>query len=288
MICRFAPSPTGYLHLGHAYSAWIGWASARASGGTFLLRLDDIDAARCRPEYESAIMEDLTWLGLDRDGPVRRQSEHLAAYAAALDRLEALGVVYPCFCSRKEIRAEVAAMPSAPHGPDGPLYPGTCRGLDAATRAARIAAGEPYSLRLDAAEAMRRTGPLTWSEASQGPIPVDPAVNGDVMLARKDAPASYHLSVVVDDAEQGVTLVTRGDDLRHATHVHRILQALLTLPEPTYAHHRLITDESGTRLAKRADAFAIRHYREAGESPAQVWARCGVNGPAGLGAGAAD
>jgi len=282
MICRFAPSPTGHLHLGHAYSAWIGWAAARAAGGTFLLRLDDIDAARCRPEYAAAIEEDLAWLGLDWDGPVRRQSDHLADYAAALARLEALDVVYPCFCSRKEIRAEVAAMAAAPHGPDGPLYPGTCRGHDPAERAARKAAGQPWSLRLDAAAAARLTGPLTWSEASQGTVSVDPAVNGDVMLARKDAPASYHLSVVVDDAAQGVSLITRGEDLRHATHVHRTLQALLALPEPGYAHHRLIADETGTRLAKRADSFAIRRYREAGERPADVWARCGVEGPASL------
>jgi len=280
MITRFAPSPTGFLHLGHAYSAWTGWSVSRHAGGRFLLRIDDLDAGRCRPGFETAIAEDLAWLGLDWDGRPMRQSARLPAHGQALDRLRALGVVYPCFCTRKEIQAEIAGMASAPHGPDGPLYPGTCRGLEEAARAERIAAGIPYALRLDAVAAATLTGPLTWREsgegADRGAIPVDPALNGDVVLARKDVPTSYHLGVVVDDAFQAVDLVTRGLDLIHATHVHRLLQALLGLPEPAYAHHRLLTDETGQRLAKRADAFAIRHYRDHGLAPDEVWARAGV------------
>ncbi|NBC95956.1 MAG: tRNA glutamyl-Q(34) synthetase GluQRS [Deinococcus-Thermus bacterium] len=276
MITRFAPSPSGLLHLGHAYSAWTGWAAARRAGGTFLLRIEDIDTARCRADFETAIFEDLAWLGLDWAPEVMRQSARTNAYAAALDRLDTLGVLFPCFCSRREIRAEVAAMTRAPHGPDGPLYPGTCKALSAAERAERIAAGMPYSLRLDAADAAARTGPLSWHEVGEGRIAVDPGVNGDVVMARKEVATSYHLSVVVDDADQAITLVTRGRDLIHATHVHRLLQALLDLPAPDYAHHRLLTDADGERLAKRADAFALRGYRAQGLAPAEVWALAGV------------
>lgn len=266
---RFAPSPTGLLHLGHAYSALFA-ARAAGPGGRFLLRLDDIDRDRCRPDYEAALLEDLAWLGLAWDGPVRRQTDHLAEYQAAADRLAAVGLLYPCFCTRKEIQAEIAAMHAAPHGPDGPLYPGTCRHLPAAERQARIAAGQPHAWRLDVAAAVRRTGPLSWHDRGLGWQQATPEWLGDVVLVRKDAPASYHLSVIIDDAAQGVTLVTRGLDLFHATHLHRLLQALLELPVPDHHHHRLVTDDAGARLAKRADARAIRAYRAQGLTPAAV------------------
>lgn len=286
IVTRFAPSPTGRLHLGHAHSALAGWRAARAAGGRFLLRIEDIDRARCRPEFEAAIPEDLAWLGLDWDGPVRRQSEHVDDYRAALGRLDTLGVIYPCFCSRKGIAAEIAAAGQAPHarvegpapGPDGPLYPGTCRGLSAAERADRIAAGAPHALRLDAAAAARLAGPLTWREEGEGlagKIVVDPGANGDVVLARRDTPTSYHLAVSVDDGLQGVTLVTRGRDLFAATHVHRLIQALLGLREPLYRHHLLLTNAAGERLAKRDGAASLRALREAGRSPAEVRALAG-------------
>jgi glutamyl-Q tRNA(Asp) synthetase len=282
IVTRFAPSPTGRLHLGHAHSALAGWHAARAGGGRFLLRIEDIDRARCRPEFEQAICEDLAWLGLGWDGPVRRQSQHMDDYRAALARLEALGVIYPCFCSRKEIAAEVAAAGQAPHaqveGPDGPLYPGTCRSLSAAERAERIAAGAPHALRLDAAAAARLAGPLVWQEEGEGlagEIAVDPGVNGDVVLARRDTPTSYHLAVSVDDGLQGVTLVTRGRDLFAATHIHRLIQALLGLREPRYRHHLLLTNAAGERLAKRDGAASLGALRAAGEGPAAVRALAG-------------
>jgi glutamyl-Q tRNA(Asp) synthetase len=274
IVTRFAPSPTGLLHLGHAHSALAGWRAARAAGGWFLLRIEDIDRTRCRPEFAAAILEDLAWLGLDWDGPVRRQSEHLDDYRAALARLEALGVVYPCFCSR----AEIAAAVQAPHGTGGPPYPGTCRRLDAAERQARIAADRPYAMRLDANLAAARAGPLTWQEQGEGlagRIPVDLSTIGDVVLARKDAGTSYHLSVTVDDDLQGVTLVTRGRDLHPATHVHRLIQALLGLREPVYRHHLLLTTAAGARLAKRDGAVSLRALRTAGRSPAEVRALSG-------------
>ena len=275
LVTRFAPSPTGYLHLGHAYSAWVGWRTARDAGGRFLLRIEDIDIGRCRPEFEATIFEDLTWLGLDWDGPVWRQSERMPAYAAALDRLQAMGLLYPCFCSRKEIREEIARIASAPHGPDGPLYPGTCRRLSADERRRRLAAGVPHVLRLDVAAAAAMAGPLAWDDREAGRQAARPDTLGDAVLARRDLATSYHLSVVVDDAAQGVTLVTRGLDLFHATHLHRLLQALLELPVPTYRHHRLLTDAAGQRLAKRSDAVSIRAMRQAGRMPADVWATMG-------------
>lgn len=275
IVTRFAPSPTGYLHLGHAHSALTGWEVATSAGGRFLLRIEDIDAGRCRPAFEDAIFEDLAWLGLDWPRPVRRQSEHMADYAAALNRLDRLGVLYPCFCTRREILAEVAAADHAPHGPDGPLYPGTCRALPSAERAARIATGMPYALRLDAAKAAALVGPLFWTEIGTGTIPVDPTALGDVVLARKDVPASYHLAVTVDDDLQGVTLVTRGRDLLHATHLHRLLQALLDLRPPTYRHHRLLANDKGRRLAKRDGAVTLRALRAAGRTPAEVRAMAG-------------
>jgi glutamyl-Q tRNA(Asp) synthetase len=234
--------------------------------GRFLLRIEDIDRTRCRPEFDAAALEDLAWLGLAWDGPVRRQSEHLDDYRAALARLEAAGLVYPCFCTRRDIVAAV----NAPHGPDGPLYPGTCRALSAATRAARVAAGEGYALRLDVERARAQVGNVEWTDVDTGVVAARPELFGDVVLARKDTPTSYHLSVTVDDAIQGVTLVTRGEDLRPATHVHRLLQALLGLPTPAYRFHRLLTDASGRRLAKRDRAETLRALREAGRSPAEV------------------
>jgi glutamyl-Q tRNA(Asp) synthetase len=276
-VTRFAPSPTGPLHLGHAHSALFAWRLARAAGGRFLLRIEDIDAARSRPEHVAAIEEDLAWLGLDWDGPVRVQSAHMAEYGAALDRLAARGLLYPCFCTRAGIAREVAAAASAPHGPDGPLYPGTCRALPPAERAARIARGEPHALRLDMAVALRLPPPdLSFHELGEGRIRCDPVpLFGDAVLARKEVPASYHLCVTHDDALQGVTLVTRGADLKPATQLHRLLQALLGWPEPAYAHHALLTGPDGRRLSKRDNAPALRALREAGRSPAEVRAMAG-------------
>lgn len=269
LVTRFAPSPTGYLHLGHVRSAWEGWHAAREAGGRFLLRIEDIDRTRCRPAFDAAIVEDLTWLGLDWDGPVRRQSEHFADYRAALARLDAQGLLYPCFCTRQEIRAEIARAGAAPQGEGGPVYPGTCRQLGVVERAERIEAGADYALRLDLAAAMARTGPLEWLEAGHS-IAARPEELGDVVLARKDTPVSYHLAVTLDDAFQGVTLVTRGVDLFAATHIHRVLQAVLQLPAPAYRHHPLLTDASGRRLAKRDAALAVRAMRAAGMTPAEV------------------
>ena len=273
---RFAPSPTGYLHLGHAFSALTAWRRARAAGGRFLLRLEDIDPGRCRPAFSAAILEDLAWLGLEWDGPVRVQSEHLGEYRAVLDALAARGLLYPCFCTRAEIVREVERAVAAPHGPDGPRYPGTCRALSADERAGRLAAGVPFALRLDLARALAAvTGPLVFEEEGEGEIACDPAAFGDVVLARKETPASYHLCVSHDDAAQGVTLVTRGIDLKPATHLHRLLQALMGWPAPPYAHHRLLTDAAGRRLAKRDRAATLRDLRARGVSAAEARAMAG-------------
>jgi glutamyl-Q tRNA(Asp) synthetase len=266
IVTRFAPSPTGLLHLGHAAAALAGWRRARAAGGRFLLRIEDIDATRCRPAFTEAILEDLAWLGIDWDGPVRVQSAHLADYAAVLAALTARRLLYPCFCTR----AAIAAHLSAPHGPEGALYPGTCRHLSAAERQDRIEAGAPHAWRLDVAAAARQVGPLTWFEEAEGHLPADPLAFGDVVLARKDVPASYHLCVTHDDALQEVTLVTRGVDLKPATAIHRLIQALMGWPAPAYAHHDLLTDASGRRLAKRDAALTLRAMRAAGLSPATV------------------
>jgi glutamyl-Q tRNA(Asp) synthetase len=264
-VTRFAPSPTGYLHLGHAFSALFAEARAREAGGRFLLRIEDIDLVRCRPEFEAAILEDFAWLGLTWYGPVRRQSEHMDDYAAALARLEALGVTYPCFCSRREIAAAV----TAPHGPTA-VYPGTCRHRSPTDRAERIAAGQPYAVRLDVAAALTQTDPLTWHDCRAGAVRATPALEGDPVIARRDTPTSYHLSVTVDDHLQGVTLVTRGEDLFAATHVHRLLQALLGYETPDYCHHRLLTGTDGVRFSKRDGALAIRSLREQGKTAEQV------------------
>ncbi len=271
IVTRFAPSPTGLLHLGHAHAALF----ARRAGDRFLLRIEDIDAGRCRPGFTDAILADLAWLGLEWEQPVRRQSEHFADYAAALSRLDRLGLLYPCFCTRQGITDEIARAGQAPHGPEGAVYPGTCRRLAAAERAARRAAGQPFALRLAVDAAVARTGPLHWHDAVRGAVAAEPAAFGDVVLARKDVPASYHLAVTVDDALQGVTLVTRGDDLFAATHLHRLLQALLDLPAPDYHHHPLLTDAAGRRLAKRDRALTLGALRQSGRSPAEVRALAG-------------
>ena len=269
VVTRFAPSPTGYLHLGHVRSALEGWRAAREAGGRFLLRIEDIDHTRCRPEYADAIIEDLTWLGLDWDGPIRRQSEHFDDYRAALSKLDAMGLLYPCFCTRREIQAEIARAGGAPQGDMGAPYPGICRSLSAAEREARRQSAADYALRLDVGAALARTAGLYWHE-HETRIAADPAALGDVVLARKEVPTSYHLAVTVDDALQGVSLVTRGIDLFTATHIHRLLQALLDLPTPHYRHHALLTDASGRRLAKRDRALTIRAMRAAGRSPEGV------------------
>ncbi len=275
VVTRFAPSPTGRLHLGHAYSALFAWRAARSAGGRFLLRLEDIDEARCDPAFEQGIYDDLAWLGIDWDGPVLRQSERSAAYRAGLDRLEARGLLYPCYCSRKDIRAEVERSGSAPHGPLGAVYPGTCRALSLEERAARQANGEAFALRLNSRRAKALAGAPDWSDRAHGTSKVDPVALGDVVLARKETGTSYHLAVSLDDAYQGVTLVTRGEDLLEATAVHRLLQALLDLPVPEWHHHALLTDDDGKRLAKRDDARAIATLREAGHTPAEVRAMAG-------------
>jgi len=261
---RFAPSPTGLLHLGHAASACF--AAEQARGGRFLLRIEDIDQGRCREEFVAALFEDLAWLGLTWEPAVRRQSLHFADYGGALDRLAAQDLLYPCFCTR----ADIKTMAGAPHGPDGPIYPGTCRSLSEGARAERRAAGTPFALRLKMDQAMRIAGPLTWEDAAAGVQKARPDLFGDVVLARKDTPASYHLAVTWDDALQGVTLVTRGVDLFPASHLHRLLQALLGLPVPRWHHHPLLTGSDGKRLAKRDGAPSIRSLREKGQSPADI------------------
>ena len=270
IVTRFAPSPTGYLHLGHAYSALTAWRAARAASGKFLLRIEDIDSARCKPEFTEAILEDLAWLGIDWNGDVRKQSEHFADYEVALDKLDVLGVIYPCFCTRAEIAAEIARAGDAPQGEEGPVYPGTCRKLSREERARRAAAGESFALRLDIARALESTGDLSWEDEARGHVTAEPDFLGDVVLARKDTPTSYHLAVTVDDALQGVTLVTRGVDLFMATHIHRLLQALLDLPTPRYRFHKLLTDASGKRFAKRDKSLTLRALREAGCRPDEV------------------
>lgn len=279
-VLRFAPSPNGYLHLGHAYSALLNHDMAREQGGRLLLRIEDIDASRCRPEYEAAIYEDLDWLGISWQLPVRRQSEHFADYEAALGKLEAQGLIYPSFESRKEIAALVAERDQRgrwPRDPDGaPLYPGRARKLSRAERERRRNAGEPYALRLAMDAAAARAGTLTWSETGIGPqgqtglVAAVPQMWGDVVLARKEVPTSYHLAVALDDAFQGVSEVVRGQDLFWSTGVHRLLQALLGLPEPVYHHHRLILDTDGHKLAKSTQATSLRELRAGGAAPVDI------------------
>ncbi len=281
-VFRFAPSPNGYLHLGHAFSALLDADLARQSGGRLLLRIEDIDATRCRPQFETAIYEDLGWLGVAWERPVRRQSEHLADYRAALDRLIDQGLVYPAFESRAEL-ARLVGNGAWPRDPDGaPLYPGAARSLAPSARDRLIASGTPYALRLDMTAALARAGALEWRElgagpgGETGPVPASPQAWGDVILARKDTPTSYHLSVVVDDALQGVTHVVRGQDLFWATSVHRLLQRLLDLPAPLYRHHRLVLDSNARKLSKSSAATGLRELRAAGASPGDIRRRVGL------------
>ena len=290
-VFRFAPSPNGYLHLGHALSALINFEMARAAGGRFLLRMEDIDQTRCRRYYESAIREDLAWLGMRWEEPVRRQSAHFDEYRRALGRLESAGLVYPSFETRGDIKRAIAQREAArapgaawPRDPDGaPLYPGSARSLSPAERKARMASSAAYALRLDMTAAVARAGPLTFQETGSGPqaqagrIAAEPHIWGDVVLARKDMPTSYHLSVVVDDAHQGVTHVVRGQDLFWATGVHRLLQALLGLPAPIYYHHRLVLDAQGSKLSKFTRATSLRALRADGATPADIRRLVGLN-----------
>src|SRR6476659_8306403 len=284
-VFRFAPSPNGYLHLGHAFSALLNLDLARQTGGRLLLRIEDIDLTRCRPEFETAIYEDLAWLGIAWEEPVRRQSAYLGAYQQALTKLEAEGLVYPSFESRGEIAQYVAEHSNVPwpHDPDGaPLYPGLSKKISAEERARRMAS-EPYALRLDMNAALTRTGALTWVETGADPKQdhetrmAEPEKWGDVVLARKDTPTSYHLAVVLDDAAQGVTHVVRGQDLYQATSVHRVLQMLLGLPAPLYHHHRLILDAAGHKLSKSTQATALRELRQQGKTPADIRRMVGLD-----------
>ncbi len=270
MLTRFAPSPTGRLHLGHAYAALVAHEIARSQGGSFLLRFEDLDHTRVRPRFYSLIEEDLHWLGLAWDGETVHQSARLQLYAESLDRLREQEVVYPCFCTRGEIQEELSRITNAPHGAEGPLYPGTCRLLKPSEQAARIARGDSPAWRLDSRRAAKLCGPLTLKDLRLGTQVVDPDELGDVVLARRDIETSYHLAVVIDDAAQGITHVTRGEDLLPSTHVHRILQVLLSLPEPLYLHHELIRDENGKRLATRDEALALSTLRDSGLSAADV------------------
>jgi len=264
-ITRFAPSPTGLLHRGHAFSALAAWDLAESLGGEFLLRIEDIDTTRCRPEYEVQLKSDLRWLGLSWPEPVRRQSEHLAEYRAVSERLQDRGLLYPCFCTRRDIQREIAAAGGAPHGVEGPLYPGTCRGLSGAEVSRRMNRGEQYALRLNLERARSLVaGELTWLDLRHGIQTAFPECLGDVVLVRKDIGCSYHLCVVLDDALQQVTHISRGEDLFEATHLHRLLQALLDLPVPMYSHHPLIQDATGRRLAKRDGAESLLVLRERG------------------------
>jgi glutamyl-Q tRNA(Asp) synthetase len=285
-VFRFAPSPNGTLHLGHAYSALLNFDLARASGGRFLLRIEDIDLTRCKPEFEAAIYQDLAWLGISWETPVRRQSEHLGEYRRSLDTLSSLGLFYPSFESRAEIARLVAEREARgvwPRDPDGaPLYPGNARQLAPEERMRRIESGAPYALRLDMEAAVARAGALSWTELGEGPdgetgsIAAHPQAWGDVILARKETPTSYHLSVVIDDALQGVTEVVRGQDLFHATSVHRLLQHLLDLPAPAYRHHHLIRDAARHKLSKSTGATGLRELRAAGANPTEIRARVGL------------
>lgn len=276
-VTRFAPSPTGLLHLGHAYSALLASKQAKQTGGRFLLRIEDIDPKRCKKEYEDAIYEDLSWLGLSWETPVRRQSEQLDEYAKAINTLHEFKVLYPCFCSRKDIQNTNQTQYSVSMGSDGPLYPGTCRGLSQKEQTIRKNKGDSFTLRLDMNKALAKLSkPVKWNDLIRGEITAKPEVFGDVVLARKDTPTSYHLAVTLDDHLQGVTLVTRGEDLFLSTHVHRILQELLDLNTPNYYHHPLITDDKGRRYAKRDSSLSLRTLRDRGKSPEQIKSMVGL------------
>lgn len=271
---RFAPSPTGLLHLGHAFSAWFSFQSAVQANGRFILRIEDIDFTRCRREFEAAILEDLAWLGFEWEAPVRRQTDHLAEYAGAATSLLDRGLLYPCFCTRKDILREIEAAGGAPHSSEGPVYPGICRSLSQDERESRMAAGQSFALRLHLQRALETTSSaLTWLDIGHGLQTAQPELLGDVVLVRKDIGCSYHLAVVWDDALQGVTRVTRGMDLFEATHLQRLLQAVLSLPTPEYHHHPLLCDASGRRLAKRDQSESLRSLRERGVTPDEILMR---------------
>ena len=276
VVTRFAPSPTGYLHLGHAYAALFAEQLARRANGRFILRIEDIDVGRCKTEFEKAIYEDLEWLGLEWESPVRRQSDHLPKYAEALAQLDQLELIYPCFCTRGEIKAEIERAGGAPHGPEGPVYPGTCKNLSKREQELRITRGDLHALRLDVTKALAHSGPLTWHDQLTGEQPAKIDEFGDVILARKDTPTSYHLSVTVDDAAQGITLVTRGEDLSDSTGIHRLLQALLGYQVPEYRHHMILTDAQGKRFAKRDQSINLRTLRDDGKSPKEIKAMIGI------------
>jgi glutamyl-Q tRNA(Asp) synthetase len=280
-VFRFAPSPNGLLHLGHAYSALLNAKMARETGGRLLLRIEDIDVARCRPEYECAIYEDLAWIGFNWEEPVRRQSEHFSNYARALDRLRDRDLTYPCFCTRGDVARAIAGRADWPRDPDGsPLYPGTCRRLDAKTREARLASGERPACRLNMEKAIGLVEPLTWTEYDTANVaqelPTEPRAWGDVVLARRDIATSYYISVVVDDAAQDVTDVVRGKDLFASTTVHRLLQALLGLPAPRYHHHELITEAGGHKLSKSRGSPTLRDLRAGGMTPEKIRSAVGL------------
>ena len=272
IVTRFAPSPTGRLHLGHAYSAHFAYELARKNNGRFILRIEDIDQGRSRAEYIDGIYDDLKWLGLTWEQPVRIQSHHMDDYQRALDQLHTHNLLYPCFCTRKDIQMEIKRAGGAPHGPEGTLYPGTCKHLTARNIQSLHQENTPYALRLNLEKALEYIGntPLIWHDEDKGDVIADPSILGDVVLARKDFPTSYHLSVCIDDALQGVTHVTRGEDLLYATHLHRLLQACLGLPVPIYHHHPLITDEDGKRFAKRNKSVTLESYRKKGVSGAEI------------------
>lgn len=285
-VTRFAPSPSGLLHLGHAYSAFVAFDAAREAGGRLLLRIEDIDRTRCRPEFEQAIHEDLAWLGLAWELPVRRQSEHVSDYAAALDKLRSLGLLYRCFLTRKEIAEQSA---SAPHregeGPEGRVYRGPAHQMSEDEEEERLTRGQSFAWRLSMRYSQDLLGEdfarLVFVEQHEGSneeriVSADPESHGDVILGRKDTPASYHLAVVHDDALQGVTHVIRGEDLRTSTHIHVLVQKLLGLPTPVYRHHRLLTDRHGKRYAKRDHSLTLASLREEGLSPADIRARIGL------------
>lgn len=276
VVTRFAPSPTGYLHLGHAYAAIFAETQARQADGRFILRIEDIDEIRCKAEFEEAIFEDLQWLGLHWENPVRRQSEHLARYAEAIEKLKKLGLVYPCFCTRREIKAEIERAGGAPHGLEGPIYPGTCQHLSDKERNDRVNDGEVHALRLNMARAIEITEVLSWQDRKLGKQPVKLDKFGDIILARKDIPTSYHLSVTIDDALQGITLITRGEDLADATGIHRLLQSVLGYDVPAYLHHPILTDSEGKRFAKRDQSVTIRSLRTSGKTPDDIRSMIGL------------
>lgn len=276
-VTRFAPSPTGHLHLGHAYSALLAWKMARERNGRFLLRIEDIDFNRCSAANTEQIFEDLNWLGIEWEMPVRIQSEHLEEYSQTTDSLLDRGLLYPCFCTRKDILREIEEAGGAPHGSDGPLYPGTCRHLSTQEREDRIAAGESYALRLDLERALDLVGhDLTWEDSIHGTQNARPELLGDAIIVRKDIGSSYHLAVTVDDGIQGITDIVRGVDLFDSTHLHRVLQALLDIAPPTYHHHELLTDDSGRRLAKRDKSITLNSMRESGKTPDEIRNSLGI------------